>query len=83
MVITGRHVSGARGLLGMSIKELAEAAGVDPKTIQRFESGQRDPRHSTVASLQQALEDRGIEFSNGGEPGVKLRPSKAKKPGTY
>lgn len=83
MVITGKHIAGARGLLGLTVAELAEMAGVHPKTIQRFESATQDPRPATVAVLQRALEDRGIEFSNGGAPGVKFWPSRAKKPGTY
>lgn len=79
MAITGKHIAGARGLLGLTIKALAEASGVDVKTIQRFEAGHVDPRNSTVQRLQEELENRGIEFSNGGEPGVKLRPSMVKK----
>lgn len=83
MTITGKHVAAARALLGMSQAELAEATEVAPNTIMRFETGQNEPRALTLSTLQRVLEDRGIEFSNGGEPGVKLRPSKAKKPGTY
>jgi predicted transcriptional regulator len=83
MAITGKHIAGARGLLGLSVADLAEAASVHPKTILRFESGQQDPRLSTVVALQRALEDRGIEFMNGGDPGVRLFRSKAKTPGTY
>ena len=83
MIITGKHIAAARGLLGLSPQALAEMSSVHPKTIARFENGQNDPRPATVAMLQRALEDRGIEFMNGGEPGVRLRPSKAKKPGTY
>ena len=77
MVITGKHIAGARGLLGLTVAELAEAAGVHPKTIFRFEAGEHDPRLSTAQALQQALEDRGIEFTNGNSPGAKLRPEKA------
>lgn len=83
MAITGKHVAAARALLGLTQTELAEMSSVNAATILRFENGQNEPRPATVAMLQRALEDRGIEFSNGGEPGVKLRPSKAKKPGTY
>ena len=82
MAITGRHIAAARALLGLTQTELAEVSSVNSATILRFENGQNEPRPATVAMLQRALEDRGIEFSNGGEPGVKLRPSKAKKPGT-
>ncbi|WP_158257567.1 helix-turn-helix transcriptional regulator [Haliangium sp. UPWRP_2] len=83
MVITGKHIAAARGLLGLSPSELAEMSSVHPKTILRFENEQHSPRPATVAMLQRALEDRGIEFYNGGDPGVRLFRSKAKKPGTY
>ena len=82
MVITGKQIGAARFLLGLSATELAEIADVHPKTVLRFEGGQREPTHATLRALVSALEDRGIEFLNGGEPGVRLRPSKAKKPGT-
>ena len=67
----------------MTQADLAEMTSVNASTILRFETGKHDPRPATVAVLQRALEDRGIEFANGGEPGVRLRPSKAKQPGTY
>ncbi|RYF13204.1 MAG: transcriptional regulator, partial [Oxalobacteraceae bacterium] len=31
------------------------------------------PRDSTIAAIRAALEAAGVEFTNGGEPGVKLR----------
>lgn len=83
MAITGKHVGAARVLLGITPSELAELASVHPKTILRFEGGKHEPIPATLKAIVEALENRGIEFSNGGEPGVKLRPSKAKKPGTY
>ena len=83
MVIIGKHIAAARALLGMTQADLAVLCSVAESTIRSFETGAHDPRPATVAVLQRALEDRGIEFMNGGEPGVRLRPSKAKKPGTY
>ncbi|MFO0573743.1 MAG: helix-turn-helix transcriptional regulator [Polyangia bacterium] len=64
-------------MLKMSQKDLAEAAGVGESTIKDFETGKRLPRPESLQRIQEALERRGIEFSNGDEPGVKLRPSKA------
>lgn len=80
MAITGRHVAAARALLGMSQAELAEATEVAPNTIMRFETGQNEPRALTVTAIQRFLESRGIEFSNGGAPGVKLWPDRVKRP---
>lgn len=75
--LVGRHVSGARGLLRMTIKDLAAAANVAEVTIIDFETDTRTPRQATLEALREALERRGIEFTNGSEPGVKLRPDKA------
>jgi len=83
MSITGKHITAARGLLGMTQADLAEIASVAEATIRRFESEIVNPRPATVETLRRALEDRGIEFYNGGDPGVRLFRSKVKKPGTY
>ena len=77
MKVTGRHVLAARDFLGITQAELAQFAGVDEATVRHFELGRHRPRAKTVAAICKALEDRGIEFLNGGEPGVRLRPSKA------
>lgn len=77
MRITGRHVAAARDLLKMTQAELAAAAKVAPGSVNSFEQGLREPRPTTLDAIRQALEDRGIEFFNGEEPGVRLRPSKA------
>lgn len=64
----------------MTIKELASAADVAEVTIIDFETGTRVPRASTLEALRDALERRGVEFTNGAEPGVKLRAGKASIP---
>jgi transcriptional regulator with XRE-family HTH domain len=74
---TGKQIVAARGLLEMTQPQLAEASGVGLTTIVDFETSKRLPRRATLAALQEALERRGIEFLNGGEPGVRLKPSKA------
>jgi transcriptional regulator with XRE-family HTH domain len=63
----------ARAALDLGIRELAELAGVSPDTVSRFERGEL-PRGRTVELLKSAFESRGIEFTNGGQPGVRLRP---------
>lgn len=62
----------ARAALDLGVRELAELAGVSPDTVSRFERGEL-PRGKTVEQLQAALEARGIEFTNGGQPGVRMR----------
>lgn len=62
----------ARAGLGLGVRELAAAADVSTNTIARLERGEAlYPR--TVASIRAALEQAGVEFTNGDEPGVKLR----------
>lgn len=65
----------ARTLLGWSHLRLAEAAGVSPLTIGRFENG-RTPGPSILLRLRRALEAEGIEFiaDPDGRPAVRLRP---------
>jgi len=75
--IDGRHISAARDLLGMSQEELARAADVSENTIFNIENRRTLARESTISKIRAALERRGIEFMNGGKPGVRLDPDKA------
>lgn len=73
-MVTNQQIRGARGLLGWSQTELAVRAGLSLPTVKRAEaeSGVRaspDARTKITAALEAA----GIEFTNGDEPGVKLR----------
>ncbi len=63
----------ARGLLGWSQSDLAAKANVGRATIADFESGKREPYARTMDALRFALEGAGVEFTNGSEPGVKLK----------
>jgi transcriptional regulator with XRE-family HTH domain len=63
----------ARGLIGWSQVDLAKAAKVGRATIADFESGKREPYDRTLDDLRAALEAAGVEFTNGDQPGVRLR----------
>jgi predicted transcriptional regulator len=78
--MTSEHLRAARALLRWEQKELARRSGVSLPTIGRLEAqpGKLDAYASTIAALRAALENAGIEFLNGDEPGVKLRAKKAK-----
>ena len=52
---------------------MATAADVNPRTIMRWEAEQHEPRESTMRQVIQAIEDRGVEFTNGGQPGVRYK----------
>lgn len=59
----------ARVKLGLDQEQLAKAAGVSATTISNFESGKATPYETTRLAIQEALEARGIVFTNGGLPG--------------
>jgi transcriptional regulator with XRE-family HTH domain len=69
----------ARGLLGWSQAALAKAAGLSPATVKRFET-ESDLKVSTdaIASMRQAIEVAGVEFTNGTRPGVRLAGTRGK-----
>jgi transcriptional regulator with XRE-family HTH domain len=69
----------ARGALNWSLQQLAEAAGVHRNTISNFETGKYAGDPEKLAAIQRALEAAGVEFTNGAQPGVRLRKSRPKK----
>ena len=73
--MTPSQCCAARALVAMSQDRLAEASGVAKRTIASFEKEGRHPYERTIASLQKALENAGVEFiaENGGGPGVRLK----------
>lgn len=72
MVLTAAHIRAARALLNMTQEELASIAGISPTTLRGFEQDRSTPMLDTLVRIQTALEQRGIRFFNGGEPGVRL-----------
>jgi transcriptional regulator with XRE-family HTH domain len=70
------QIRGARGLLGWSQRELAMAADLSEPTIKRYETGLANVSDDAVSKMVRALEAVGIVFTNGDEPGVKLRKGK-------
>ncbi|MCJ2053811.1 helix-turn-helix domain-containing protein [Methylobacterium sp. J-070] len=76
MLTTGNQLKAARALVGMDQTRLAEAAGLNVNTIRNMEAAGAGPiagRSVNVQAVQRALEEEGLVFLNGGEPGVKLR----------
>jgi transcriptional regulator with XRE-family HTH domain len=70
-----RQIKAARALLAWSQDELAEKSGVSSPTVKRLEAsdGPLGGRAGTAAKLIRALEASGVEFTNGGQPGVRLK----------
>jgi DNA-binding XRE family transcriptional regulator len=76
MLITGNQLKAARALAGIDQLAVAQAAKVAVNTIRNMESRGPNPITSgavTLRSVQSALEAAGVEFTNGGQPGVRLR----------
>ncbi len=62
-------------MLGLTQAELAKRTGMSTTGLNNVESGNSDPKASTLQSIQSALEAAGVEFiaENGGGAGVRLR----------
>jgi transcriptional regulator with XRE-family HTH domain len=74
MSFTPAQCRAARALLGWSQAELSEASRVATKTIADFEREERTPYERTLNDIRKALYEAGIEFTNGPQPGVKMKP---------
>lgn len=70
-------LAGARTSLGMTQAELAKAAGISATTLVHLESGKTKTYKDTREKVQEALERRGVVFTNGDKPGFYLDKEKA------
>src|SRR5271163_3685230 len=73
--VTGRQIAAARTLLGIGQAELASRSAISVPTLKRMEAsvGPAAGLANNVAAVRRALEAAGVEFTNGSEPGVKLK----------
>jgi transcriptional regulator with XRE-family HTH domain len=62
----------ARAALQIGVSELASLADVSAQTVTQFESEKSQSDDDTIQRLQRALEAAGVEFTNGGQPGVRM-----------
>ncbi len=71
----GRQIAAARALVGLTQAELAKKAKISVPTLKRMEAsdGPAAGLTNNVAAVRAALEAAGVEFTNGDQPGVKLR----------
>lgn len=70
------QVRAARGLIGWSQTQLAQAAGLSLPTVKRFETESTvKVSEDAIGKMIAALEAAGVEFipANGGGAGVRLR----------
>ncbi len=76
MDITPSLCRAARALLDWTQADLAEAVGLAPETITRFERGGRPPHPNNLVAIREALEAAGIEFlpeTKTKGPGLRVR----------
>jgi hypothetical protein len=77
--MTSGQMRAARAMLRWEQKTLAEVSQVSLATIKRLEAqtGELEANKPTLEAIRLALEAAGIQFTNGGEPGVKQRRPEA------
>lgn len=74
--LTGNQLKAARALIGMHQTDLARRSALNVNTIRHMEGSGAEPilgRASNIHAVRVALERAGIEFLNGGQPGVRIR----------
>jgi len=72
-MISIEQIKAARALLDWTQDDLAKAANLSKPSINTLERRIANPKVDTMAAIQRALEEAGVEFTDG--PGVKLRSS--------
>ncbi len=71
----------ARGLIGWSKAHLAESADLPLPRVRRYERGDgKDIPEPDLDAMRHALEAAGVEFLNGGQPGVRMKALAATVP---
>jgi transcriptional regulator with XRE-family HTH domain len=73
--ITSEQVRAARALIRWEQRDLAESSKVSLPSIKRLETtpGPLSAQPRTVDAIRAALEAAGVEFTNGEQPGVRLK----------
>jgi transcriptional regulator with XRE-family HTH domain len=66
----------ARGLLEWSQIELGARSNLSERAVRDFENGRRLASPNSLIAIRHALEDAGVEFMDGAEPGVRLSPGR-------
>lgn len=70
--MTPRQARAARAILGLSLKEACQQAGIGKRTLTEFEAGTRSINTVTVAKLWSFYIGRGLSFSDRGDDGVRI-----------
>jgi len=76
MSISAEQIKAARALLDWNQDKLAAASGMSKPALTNLERRLSSPRKETLDAIKSALEEEGIEFTEG--PGVRLTTNKIK-----
>ena len=71
--MTPAQCRAARALVDLTQPKLAQEAALGLSTVVDFERARRTVSAEAVAAIRAALEAAGVEFTNGEQPGVRLR----------
>ena len=71
--ITGRQIAAGRALAGLELEEMARLADVSVPTLHRMETGDGAQAANDMLAVRRALEAAGVEFTNGGQRGVRMK----------
>jgi len=82
VTITPRQIRAARAMLEIKQKDLARAAGISLATLNNIERGVADPRSSTLAAIERALDTVGIEIDDDGLT-EEVRLHRLSRPSSY
>lgn len=74
-MVTIAQCRAARGLIGWTQQELADASGLSKTAINNFEKGHSDMKAESLKAIRSAFEARDIEFI--GTAGVRIREDRA------
>ena len=78
-MITACQIRAARALLGWSQQDLADKSVISVNAIRRLETGEVDPRLSTVTAVQKAIVKAGVVLLQNGDMGEGARFAKPKR----
>ena len=81
-MITGEQIRAACGMLKWSARDLSERSGASLSTVKRMQAVDDVPPVSakSLELVQRAIEQAGVSFTNGDEPGVKKSRARAANP---
>lgn len=56
------HIRAAKAALKLKTQDLADLAGIPKETLGRIERGDVSPRANTLAKIEDALKEMGIDY---------------------